>query len=67
MVRAFKSFSARRINVRRKTAGTTFRQRGFYEHVIRGEIDLNRIRAYIRECPVKWMMKQTDSIWGETT
>ncbi len=65
MVRAFKSFSARRINAQRKTPGTTVWQRGFYEHIIRDEADLNRIRVYIRDNPVKWNMKQTDSDWGE--
>ena len=29
-------------------------QRGYYEHVVRNEIDLNRIREYIQTNPMKW-------------
>jgi len=30
-------------------------QRNYYEHIIRNEQDLNRIRKYIRENPLKWL------------
>jgi len=29
-------------------------QRNYYEHIIRNEDDLNRIRKYIIENPLKW-------------
>jgi REP element-mobilizing transposase RayT len=29
-------------------------QRGYYEHVIRGEEELARIRSYIEENPARW-------------
>lgn len=29
-------------------------QRNYYEHIIRNEIDLNKIRQYILENPKKW-------------
>jgi REP element-mobilizing transposase RayT len=29
-------------------------QRNYYEHVIRNEVSLNRIRRYIMENPVRW-------------
>jgi putative transposase len=29
-------------------------QRNYYEHIVRDEIDLNRIREYIANNPVKW-------------
>jgi len=29
-------------------------QRNFYEHIIRNENELNTIRIYIRENPLKW-------------
>ena len=54
ILRAFKSFSARRINVARGTPGAPVWQRGFYEHVIRGESDLGRIRRYIEQNPLRW-------------
>ncbi len=54
VVRAFKGFSARRINLERRTPGAPVWQRGFYEHVIRDEADLHRIRRYIEENPLRW-------------
>jgi REP element-mobilizing transposase RayT len=34
-------------------------QRGFWDHVIRDEADLNRIRTYIQMNPARW---QTDQL-----
>jgi len=54
IVRAFKTFSSRRINDIRNTAGVPLWQRNYYEHVIRDEKKLNSIREYIRCNPLKW-------------
>ena len=54
IVRAFKTFSARRINVFRGAVGAPFWQRNCYEHVIRNEESLNRIRQYILDNPARW-------------
>ena len=54
VVRAFKTFSARRINAARGAVGTSFWQRDYYEHVIRGEESLDRIRQYIVDNPALW-------------
>ena len=54
IVRGFKTFSARRINARRKTPGLSVWQRNYYEHVIRNEESLNRIRQYIADNPTRW-------------
>ena len=54
IVRAFKTFSARKINAMRATPGKQVWQRGFYDHVIRGERELDRVRAYITDNPRKW-------------
>ncbi|HUU27272.1 MAG TPA: transposase [archaeon] len=56
IVRAFKTFSARRINRIRSTAGAPFWQRGYYEHVIRNENELNRVREYIMQNPSRWSL-----------
>ena len=53
VVRAFKTFSARSVNEYRKTRGPLW-QRGYYEHVIRNEKALDRIRAYIANNPAQW-------------
>ena len=53
-MRAFKTFSARRINELRRTPGVSLWQRGYYEHVVRNDADLNRIRQYIIDNPAQW-------------
>ena len=35
-----------------------FWQRNYYEHIVRGEADLARIRAYIRNNPARWALDQ---------
>ncbi|NIN69935.1 MAG: transposase [Anaerolineae bacterium] len=54
IVRAFKTFSSRRINERRGTPGTRVWQRSYYERVVRSEHELNRIRQYIVDNPSRW-------------
>ena len=54
IVRAFKTFSARRINQMRASTGAPVWQRGFYDHVIRGEDELDRVRTYIMDNPRRW-------------
>ena len=55
IVRAFKSFSARRINELRKLQGVPVWQRNYYEHIIRNAEDHNLIHLYIDSNPAKWM------------
>jgi REP element-mobilizing transposase RayT len=54
IIRAFKSFSARRINHLRNTSGTPLWQRNYYERIIRDEDEFQRIAAYIRDNPSRW-------------
>ncbi|MEZ5461973.1 transposase [Dokdonella sp.] len=54
IVRAFKSFSARMVNSLNRTPGLRVWQRGYYEHVIRGEQDYLRIVEYMENNPAKW-------------
>jgi putative transposase len=53
IVRGFKTFSARPVNERGGRRGALW-QRGYYEHVIRNEKALNRIRDYIVNNPAQW-------------
>lgn len=55
IVRAFKTFSARRINEFRRTSGVPVWQRNYYEHVIRNDADYDRIAEYITNNPQRWM------------
>ncbi len=54
IVRAFKTFSARRINEIRQTPGTSVWQRNYYEHIIRSEADYTRIAEYVIDNPRRW-------------
>jgi len=54
IVRGFKTFSARRINECRNAPGAAVWQRNYYEHVIRNEESLLRIREYIENNPLQW-------------
>jgi REP element-mobilizing transposase RayT len=54
IVRTFKSATAKRINRQRRTPGVPLWQRNYYEHIVRDEDDLYRIRRYIRDNPAKW-------------
>ena len=50
----FKMCSGKRINALRNTLGSAVWQRNYYEHIIRNEASLNRIRQYIFDNPVRW-------------
>jgi putative transposase len=50
----FKMNTAKIINQIRNRPGYPIWQRNYYEHVIRNDDDLNRIRQYIIENPMKW-------------
>ena len=63
IVRAFKSFSARRINAMRRSPGVAISQRNYYEHIIRNEAELNGIREYIRYNPTQWESDQENPIY----
>ena len=52
IIRAYKAISTREI---RRTVKADFRwQRNYYEHIIRNEESLNRIREYIVNNPIQW-------------
>lgn len=49
-----KSVATRRINRIRRTLGARLWLRGYWEHIVRNEQDLERIRRYIRANPRRW-------------
>ncbi|MDI6788762.1 MAG: transposase, partial [Planctomycetota bacterium] len=69
----FKMNTAKLINENRKTQGFSVWQRNYYEHIIRDEPELNRVREYIINNPIKWEFdrenpdrisnKQYEQIW----
>jgi hypothetical protein len=54
LVGAFKTVSAKRINEIRGTPGSPVWQRNYYEHIIRNETELEEIRQYILQNPLRW-------------
>ena len=56
VVRAFKTFSSRRINEQRQTPGEKVWQRNYWERVIRNDEELRHIREYIQNNPAQWAL-----------
>ena len=54
IVGAFKTVSTKRMNTMQGTPGLPLWQRNYYEHVIRDEQELERVREYIADNPLKW-------------
>jgi hypothetical protein len=50
----FKYQSTKQINALRQTPAARVWQRNYYEHIIRNQASLNRIRQYIRDNPARW-------------
>jgi len=53
VVGAFKAFSSRQINALRHRNEPVW-QRNYFEHIIRNEESLNRVREYIETNPTRW-------------
>lgn len=56
LVAGFKSAVTKRINALRQNPGAPVWQRNYYEHIIRDEESLNRIREYIVHNPLQWAL-----------
>jgi putative transposase len=63
IVGQFKSIVSKRINRLRGTPGDPIWQRDYYDHIGRNPKDLDRIRRYIRNNPLKW---ELDSEYSKT-
>ena len=58
IVRSFKTFSANAVNKVLGTSGQPFWQRNYYERVIRNERELHKVREYIINNPMKWLLNR---------
>jgi len=54
IIRSFKSATAKLINNLRSAPGIPLWQRNYYEHIVRNEGALRRIREYILTNPLRW-------------
>lgn len=60
----FKSVTTRKINRIRRTPSGQLWQRNYYEHIVRNENDLNQVREYIVNNPLKWELdKENPQNW----
>jgi hypothetical protein len=57
IVGSFKSAATKRINEMRATPTEVVWQRNFYDYLIRDQDDLQRVRRYIENNPIRWVMK----------
>ena len=54
----FKYQSTKHINQHHNTPGTRIWQRNYHDHIIRNAEDLQRLRQYIQDNPMKWALDQ---------
>jgi REP element-mobilizing transposase RayT len=62
IVRSFKSAATKRINHHRGTPGAPVWQRDYFEHIIRNDESLNRIREYILNNPLQWALDRENPL-----
>ena len=58
IIRGFKSSATKHINIMRNTPGMPVWQRNFYEHAIRHDDELNKIREYVINNPLQWELDE---------
>jgi putative transposase len=58
LIGAFKTVSTKKINILREAPGTTLWQRNYYEHIIRNQDAMDKIREYIVNNPLSWHLDQ---------
>ena len=58
----YKSIVTKRVNKIRGTPGAPVWQRNYWEHIIRDDDDLFRIREYIHNNPVQWETDVENSV-----
>ncbi len=62
IVRLFKSASTKRINELCHTPGVSVWQRNYYEHIIRNNESLYKIREYIVNNPMQWALDRENPV-----
>jgi REP element-mobilizing transposase RayT len=64
ILRGFKSTTTKRINEIRDILGAAVWQRNYYEHVVRNDEELQRIREYIVNNPAQWELDRENPARG---
>jgi REP element-mobilizing transposase RayT len=58
----FKSVTTKRVNQILHSPGVPLWQRNYYEHIVRNDDELNAIRQYILDNPLKWELDQDNLV-----
>jgi REP element-mobilizing transposase RayT len=66
IVGSFKSAVSKCINEMRGSSGVSVWQRNYYEHIIRGDNELGRIREYVVNNPLQWEMDVENPTHNQT-
>ncbi len=66
LIGAFKTVTSKRVNLARNTLGQPVWQRNYYEHVVRNDESLTRIRQYILDNPARWPFDRENPLGSET-
>jgi putative transposase len=61
-VAGFKMAVTKRVNILRETYGVSVWQRNYYEHIIRNQESLDKIRQYVQNNPLSWHLDQLNPI-----
>nr|VFK15995.1 MAG: Transposase IS200 like [Candidatus Kentron sp. LPFa] len=61
LIGRFKMLSSKRINQSRNPPGARLWQRNYWEHIVRDEPELQRLREYIQNNPIRW---ETDTLYS---
>jgi REP-associated tyrosine transposase len=64
LIGAFKTVSTKHINQLRRTPGAIVWQRNFWERVVRDDVEMDRIRSYVRNNPDNWAADELNSVTG---
>ena len=62
IIKLFKSFFVKNINKKQNKIYFAW-QKNYYDRIIRNENELNRIRKYIFENPLKWELEKNNEQW----
>jgi hypothetical protein len=54
LIAGFKSATTKKINIIRNTPQNPVWQRNYYDHIIRNDESLARIREYVQNNPLSW-------------
>ena len=65
VVQSFKSVTTMMINRIRRMPGCPVWQRNYYERIIRSDGELEKIRKYILDNPLRHFLKERDDLFGE--